>query len=113
MPHRSSPDPEAPLAVRLAPALVLSALLTVTAAVLALAVNSTFWLLALAAVLVLAFALLVALSRAVRPALRPQRVKYDHSWWTNELGDTSTPHPGPAAAEPDPSATRPRADRDE
>ena len=33
-----------------------------------------------------------ALGRAMRPALRRQAVKYDHSWLTNTLGETSTPH---------------------
>jgi hypothetical protein len=46
-----------------------------------------------------ALAGVLALGDAMRLALRPQRVKYDHSWPTNVLGGTSTPHPGPAADE--------------
>lgn len=30
--------------------------------------------------------------RAIALARRPQRVRYDHSWLTNILGETSTPH---------------------
>jgi hypothetical protein len=37
---------------------------------------------------------------AVALALRPQVVKYDHSWLTNVLGGTSTPHLGRAARRP-------------
>jgi hypothetical protein len=70
------------------------------AILLAVVLNSVFWLVALAALLVLAATLLTALARAIRPAMRPQHVKYDHSWLTNVLGGTSTPHPGRAAAEP-------------
>jgi hypothetical protein len=92
-----SPDPETPHAGRLAPVLGLGAPVVIGATLLAVFADSAFWLLVLACVLVIAAVLLTVLARAIRPAMRPQHVTYDHSWWTNLLGDTSTPHPGPAA----------------
>lgn len=73
-------------------------------ALLAFTVNSVFWLLVLVGALAIGVALLIALVRATRLAMRPQEVKYDHSWWTNIFGGTSTPHPGPAATEQSPPA---------
>jgi hypothetical protein len=34
----------------------------------------------------------------MRRALRPQAVRYDHSWFTNLLGQTSVPHRNPGSS---------------
>lgn len=72
-----------------------------TGVLLAAIVATGFWALAAAGFLLLAISLLAALSQAIRPALRPQKVRYDHSWLTNLLGQTSVPHPGPASLKSD------------
>jgi hypothetical protein len=88
--------------------------ISLAGALLALAVSPWFWWLVRVAAILIGAALLVALTRATRVALRPQRVRYDHSWWTNLFGGTSTPHPGPAERTPDrPEATDPSGDSNE
>jgi hypothetical protein len=47
--------------------------------------------------------LLVILAQALPSMRYRQTVKYDHSFPTNLLGDTSAPHPGPAAKDQKPS----------
>jgi len=111
-PHGDDP---APPAVRLAPALALAAPLVIAGVVLAANVSSLFWLLVLAAALLIAIVAAIALTRATRLAMRPQHVRYAHGWWAGVLGDTSTPHPGPAAESRRPPSTGPEdpaADRD-
>jgi hypothetical protein len=72
MAPRRSADPESPLAARGPPAVALRGLLTMTGASLALVVGSTVWLVALLGAFVIGVALLVALARAIRRAMRPQ-----------------------------------------
>jgi hypothetical protein len=55
------------------------------------------WGVVIAAATVLVLIGLAMLARAIGPAMRPQKVRYDHSWLTNLAGQTSVAHPGPAA----------------
>ena len=92
-------DSGTPRAIWLAPVLGLGAPMLIGAILLAVFVGSAFWLLVLGCAAGIAAVLLTALARAIRPAMRPQHVKYDHGWWTNLASGTSTPHAGPAASE--------------
>jgi hypothetical protein len=98
MARTNEAGPEAPW-VRARRWVAVGVCLAVAGVVLALEVSKTFWSLAALGVLATAGGALVALARAMRPALRPQLVKYDHSWPTHLLGETSTPHRGPATEE--------------
>jgi hypothetical protein len=62
--------------------------LTVAGLIMAPLVSAAFWALVAIGVVVAGGAIGVALTRAMRPALRAQTVKYDHSWVTNALGET-------------------------
>jgi MFS family permease len=85
----------------------IGAVAVVAGAALAVALAPGFWMLVVIGAIAIGFAGFNALGRAIRPALRPQSVKYDHHWFTNFLGDTSVPHPGPAGRqdESDPSSS--------
>jgi hypothetical protein len=76
---------------------VLISLVVVGAALVVLAVVITSGAVAALAGLAFLGVLVVVIAQAV-PSLRyKQSVKYDHSFLTNLMGETSRPHPGPGA----------------
>jgi hypothetical protein len=81
---------------------VLIALVVAGAALAALAVVIKSGVVAALAGLAFLGVLAVVIAQAV-PSLRyKQSVKYDHSFLTNLMGETSRPHPGPGAKTQEP-----------
>jgi hypothetical protein len=86
--------------------LTLGGALAVVGSAAAVLVSGAFWAMTFVGATLVIGGIASTLWRAIAYAVRPQAVKYDHSWMTNVLGETSTPHRGPEARRPGESGSQ-------
>lgn len=83
--------------IRIVTLLILAAPVVGVGVTIAVLASRWEWSLAALVCTLLACGGLLRASRTIGRALRPQKVRYDHSLFTNLAGRTSEPHSGPAS----------------